>query len=589
MMPQLQAHPLRYRWRIPEIDTTARRALRETLKVSRISAQVLLNRGLTTPAQAARFLSPGADDLIDPFRFRDMRRAVERVERAIAGGEQVVIYGDYDVDGISGAALLSEFFSSLNFPVTTVVPDRFADGYGLTVTQVEKRSADGASLIITVDNGTSSHQAVTRAAALGVDVIVTDHHEVHGGLPPAYAVLNPHRPDGTYPEKRLCGVGVAFKLCHALLIARGEAEAEKVPARLLPLLDLVALGTVADVAPLAGENRWLVQQGLDLLSRESRPGIAALKEVAGLAGQDVGAGQVGFHLGPRINAGGRVAEGAQGVRLLMAQNKEAAMAAATYLDGANRERRAIEAAILEEVTERVEAGGLSARNCIVLASTEWHAGVLGIICSRMVERYHRPCVLIAVDAGGVGKGSGRSVPALNLFEALGACEDLLLGFGGHMYAAGLSIEAAQIPALAERLDAAVGSRVTPEQFQLSLKLDASAGIAEIGPVLMQEFSRIAPFGSGNPEPVLLLSGVVPHRPHEVGTGHLKMTLTQPGVPGPGLPAIAFGCADWLDTHVREGVPVDLAGNVTINKWRGAETVQFRVKDLRPTGGGIQHA
>lgn len=577
MQAKPQGEPVRYRWEVPPIDPAARTALRAALGLSRITAQALMNRGLSDPAAAAAFLDPGPALMHDPFAFRDMARAVERIGRAIEAGEGIAVYGDYDVDGVSGAALLGEFFASIGVCVTVRIPDRFADGYGLTAPAVERLAAGGAKLVITADNGTSSHAAVARAAELGVDVIVTDHHEVRGELPAAVAVLNPHRADGTYPERRLCGVGVAFKLCHALLVARGEAGREGIPERLAPLLDLVALGTVADVASLTGENRVLVRRGLDLLSREARPGIAALKEVAGLAGQEVGAGQVGFHLGPRINAGGRVADANFGVRLLCTRDRAEADEAARYLDAANRERRAIEANVLREVERRIAAEHLSDRNCIVLADPGWHAGVLGIIASRVVERYHRPCVLIATDAGGIGKGSGRSVPALHLFEALAECEDLLLGYGGHTVAAGLTVEAARIPELALRLDRVAARRLGPEGFQPTLRLDASARVPEVDRALADELTRLAPFGAGNPEPVLLLSGVVPTRPRVVGEGHLALTLAGGGAQ---LAAIAFGGADWLGAEVREGVPLDVAGTVSVNRWRGRETVQLRVRDIR---------
>jgi single-stranded-DNA-specific exonuclease len=576
-----QGEPLRYTWEVPPIDPDARTALRRALGVSRIVAQALLNRGLSDPAAAAAFLDPGPDLMHDPFAFRDMRMAVDRIERAIAAGEGIGVYGDYDVDGVSGASLLGEFFASIGVKADVRIPDRFADGYGLGPAGVERLAAAGARVIITADNGTSSHAAVDRAAELGVDVIVTDHHEVRGELPKALAVLNPHRADGTYPERRLCGVGVAFKLCHALLVARGEAAPTGIPAALAPLLDLVALGTVADVASLTGENRVLVRRGLELLSREARPGIAALKEVAGLSGQEVGAGQVGFHLGPRINAGGRVADANQGVRLLRTRDRAEADEAARYLDAANRERRAIEAGVLRDVERRIAAEGLTARSCIVLADPEWHAGVLGIIASRVVERYHRPCVLIAMDSGGVGKGSGRSVPVLHLFEALAECEDLLLGYGGHTVAAGLTIENARIPDLAERLDRVAARRVGPEGFRPALRLDASARVPDVGRSLAEELGRLAPFGAGNPEPVLLLQGVVPTRPRIVGEGHLALTLADPGGVGAQLAAIAFGGGDWFGTEVREGVALDVAGTVSINRWRGRETVQLRVRDIRP--------
>jgi single-stranded-DNA-specific exonuclease len=585
MRPQPQGEPLKYRWRIPPIDLAARKALREALGVSRITAQALLNRGLGDPAAAADFLAPGPEALHDPFRFRDMRRAVDRIEAALSGGEPIAVYGDYDVDGVSGSALLAEFFETLGHRVDVFIPDRFADGYGLTAEAVERLAKGGHKLVITADNGTSAHRAVARAAELGVDVIVTDHHEVRGTLPPAFAVLNPHRPDATYPERRLCGVGVAFKLCHAILVGRGQASPAGVPEALAPLLDLVALGTVADVASLTGENRLLVREGLSLLSREARVGVAALKAVAGLAGQEVGAGQVGFHLGPRINAGGRVADANQGVVLLRTRDRTQADEAARYLDGANRERRAIEGEILEDVLGRIAAGGLEGRHCIVLASEDWHPGVLGIIASRVVERYHRPCILIATGADGIGKGSGRSIPGLHLFEALSACEDLLLAYGGHTVAAGLTVEAAQVPALADRLERVAAQRLGPEDLRPSLRLDASARLADVDRALVDELGRLAPFGAGNPEPVLMLPGVVPVRPHEVGTGHLRMTLAGAGGRGPQLAAIAFGCAEWLDRHVKDGRPVDVAGTVSVNRWKGTETVQLRVKDVRPIAEG----
>ncbi|MDH4229047.1 MAG: single-stranded-DNA-specific exonuclease RecJ [Nitrospirota bacterium] len=586
MGPQPQEQPLKYRWEIPAIDPEKRRALREVLGLSRISAQVLLNRGVGTPEAAGRFLDPASGTLHDPYLFRDMTRAVERLDRALEAGEPIAVYGDYDVDGISGATLLAEFFAGLGHPVRVVIPDRFADGYGLSGDWVERLAADGVTLIVTTDNGTTAHAAVARAVELGVDVIITDHHEVRGALPPAYALLNPHRPDATYPEKRLCGVGVALKLCHGLLVRRGAAQRDQLPPSLLPLLDLVALGTVADMAPLTGENRMLVRAGLQLLSRGERPGVAALKEVAGLTGQRIGAGQVGFHLGPRINAGGRVADAGEGVTLLTTRDPEVARDMARSLDRANQERRRVEARITEEVVERIEAENLGRRNCIVLGSPEWHPGVLGIIASRVVERYHRPSLLIGIGSGGVGKGSGRSIPGLHLFDALGRCEDLLLGYGGHMYAAGITLEMGQVEALGQRLDEVVGRMVKPDAFRLALRLDASARLTEVNRELTGEFERLAPFGPGNPEPLLLLERVVPVRPQVVGNGHLRMTLTRADASGVRLSAMAFGCGDWYDGAVTEGKPVDLVGSVSINHWQGRETLQFRVRDLRPVPGVV---
>jgi single-stranded-DNA-specific exonuclease len=551
-------------------------ALMHGLGVRRTTARILANRQVDTVAAARRFLSPSSADLHDPFLLPDMDRAIDRIERAIRSGERIMIAGDYDVDGVTATALYLELFSWLGVPVLYRIPHRLTEGYGLTEAGVHAARDQGVSLLITADCGTTAHAPIELANRVGIDVIVTDHHEPQDRVPPAYALLNPHLPGSAYPEKVLCAVGIAFKVAQALLGRRWSLPG--IDERLASVLDLVALGTVADVAPLRGENRYLVVAGLRALNAGRRVGVAALKEVCGIDRKPVDAGTVGFQLGPRINAAGRLAAAHPGVVLLTTTDPDTAMKAARELDAANQERRRIEEAMLDGAVARVEREiPLERARSVVIADPAWHPGVIGIIASRVVDRWHRPTIVIAIGPDGRAKGSGRSIPGFHLTRALEECRSLFEGFGGHAAAAGLTIRSERIPEFRERFEAVVAATLAPEAAQPTLALDDDVPLADVTFPLLGELATLGPFGMGNPEPLLSTSGCAPRGARIVGNNHLKL-LVRHATPVT-FDAIGFGLGHLLPTD--QG-PIDLAYAARVEAWQGLDRIQLRLKDLRPS-------
>lgn len=566
------------RWLLPEVIEQEAGSLAGELSLHPLAAKVLLHRGYRTPEAASAFLSDRLADLPDPFRMKGMTGAVERLTRALRQREKVTLYGDYDVDGVSSTSLLYLFLKELGAPPATYIPHRLDEGYGLNVGAVERIAQDGTRVLVTLDCGITSVAEITRAKELGLDVVVVDHHTVPPTLPPAVAVLNPHQPGCEYPTKVLCAAGVAFNLCMGLrkrLREDGFFATRKEP-NLKALMDLVALATVADVVPLTGANRILVAHGLQELSQGRRPGVRALKEVAGMdPDASVTAGQVGFRLGPRINAAGRLHDASLGLQLLCAESLESARSLAQVLDRANAERQGIESGILTQALaqaeERRDARGL------VLFDEGWHPGVIGIVASRVVERFYRPTVMVGVKDG-VGKGSARSIEAFHLFDALSGCSDLFLKFGGHKHAAGLTIEADKLPAFREAFEKIALQRLSPEDLIPRCKVDAVVRPGDLDAAAVESLQRLGPFGQGNPEPVLVLRRQVA-RPRVLpaknggGTGHLKLALLD----APEVDAIGFGMADRLS--LVEG-PVDLAFQAGFDTFRGQRRLSLRLKDVR---------
>jgi single-stranded-DNA-specific exonuclease len=567
------------RWEQRPYNPDVVAALVQGLGVRRTTARILAGRKIDSVEAARRFLAPSAANLHDPFLLTGMDRAVERIERAIAARERILIAGDYDVDGVTATSLYLELFSWLGVPVAYRIPHRLTEGYGLTETGVRAARDQGVSLLITADCGTTAHGPIELANSFGIDVIVTDHHEPQDRIPPAYALLNPHLPDSAYPEKVLCAAGIAFKVAQALL--GRQRSLPGVDGRLASVLDLVALGTVADVAPLRGENRYLVAEGLRALSAGRRAGVAALKTVCGMEGKRVDAGMVGFQLGPRINAVGRLAAAHSGVTLLTTTDPQVAITAARELDAANQERRRIEDAMLEGAVAKAERElAMDRARSIVLADEAWHPGVIGIIASRLVDRWHRPAIVIAVGPDGKGKGSGRSIPGFHLTRALEECGDLFEGFGGHAAAAGLTIRAERIPAFRERFDAVVAATLSTEAAHPILSLDDEVDLVDVTFPLIDELSRLAPFGMGNPEPLLTSRGCAPRGARIVGNNHLKLLVRHANVAT--LDAIGFGLGHLLPT---DPGPIDLAYSARVDSWQGQDRIQLRLKDLRPSQSG----
>jgi single-stranded-DNA-specific exonuclease len=487
-----------------------------------------------------------------------------------------MIAGDYDVDGVTATALYLELFSWLATPVIYRIPHRLTEGYGLTEAGVRAARDQGVSLLITADCGTTAHAPIELANRFGIDVIVTDHHEPQDQIPPAYALLNPHLPGSSYPEKVLCAAGIAFKVAQALLGRRRSLPG--VDGRLASVLDLVALGTVADVAPLRGENRFLVSEGLRALSAGRRVGVAALKTVCGMEGKRVDAGMVGFQLGPRINAVGRLAAAHSGVTLLTTTDPQVAITAARELDAANQERRRIEEAMLEGAVAKAERElSMDRARSIVLADEAWHPGVIGIIASRLVDRWHRPAIVIALGPDGKGKGSGRSIPGFHLTRALEECREFFEGFGGHAAAAGLTIRTERIPTFRERFDAVAAATLSTDSAQPILSLDDEVELVDVTFPLIDELSRLAPFGMGNPEPLLTSRGCAPRGARIVGNNHLKLLVRHANATS--LDAIGFGLGHLLPT---DPGPIDLAYSARVDSWQGQDRIQLRLKDLRPS-------
>lgn len=569
---------LKVRWVLPEVSDQEAAALAAELELHPLAARVLLHRGYRSAEAAAAFMADRLADLPDPFLLKGMQASVARLVRAVREGERITLYGDYDVDGVCSTALLALFLQELGLQAGTYIPHRIGEGYGLNLQAVERLAASGTRLLVTLDCGVTSVEEISRARALGVEVLVVDHHTVPATLPPAVAVLNPHQPGCDYPTKGLCAAGVTFNLCMAVrkrLREEGWFATRREP-NLRLMMDLVAMATVADVVPLTGANRILVHHGLAELTAARRPGVRALKEVAGLEPEvPVVAGQVGFRLAPRINAAGRLHDASLGLQLLCAKTLEEARPLAQLLDKANSERQGIEAQILREALAQAQERE-SARG-FVLYAEGWHPGVVGIVAARVVERYHRPAVLVGVKDG-VGKGSARSIEGFHLYDALAGCSELLTKFGGHKAAAGLTVEADKLPALREAFERIAAARLTPEDLVPRCRVDAVVDVGELDEAAVEALQRLGPFGAGNPEPVLVLRRqlarprVLPHK--SGGAGHLKLALAD----APALDTIGFGMADRLQLTAG---PVDLAFQAGIDTYKGQRRLSLKLKDLRP--------
>ncbi len=564
----------------PESEAAAAR-LAEALRLHPLAARVLAARGHVDPATAARFLEAPLADLPDPFSMKGMDGAVARIARALDAGERIACYGDYDVDGVTSTSLLTGFLRAAGGDVVTYVPHRLVEGYGLNGDAVARLAGQGVRLLVTLDCGITSVEEVRAAAAFGVDAVVVDHHTVPVELPAAAAILNPHQPGCAYPSKDLAAVGVTFALVMALrrrLRDAGRFGPRRPEPNLKDALDLVALGTIADVVPLVGANRTLVRWGLEVLAKSRRPGVRALKRVAGIAdGQPVTAGQVGFRLAPRINAAGRLDDAGRGVRLMLADDEENARALAEELDRENQARQEIERRILEEAMEDAAARVAAGARGLVLARDGWHAGVVGIVASRIVERFHRPAVLIALE-GESGKGSGRSIESFHLYDALATCAAHLARFGGHKHAAGVTVERAAIDGFRAAFEAHAAARLSEADLQPRCRIDGWIDDAELTDRAAADLERLAPFGAGHPEPVFALRRAAA-RGRTVGAAgvHLKLALGARG-----LDAIGFGMGDRA-ALCAEG-PVDAAFSVGFDEWDGTRRLQLKLRDVRPAEG-----
>jgi len=538
--------------------------------LSPLSALVMEARGFETPQQVADFLA--REPLHDPFLLKDMDRAVSRLTAALENGETVAVYGDYDVDGITATCLLTHFLRSRGGQVVPYIPNRMEEGYGLNREAVETLAHQGVRVIVTVDCGITAVEEAAYARTLGLDVIITDHHECKETLPAAVAVVDPHRADCTYPFPHLAGVGVALKLALAMTPEEGREEVFRAYA------DLANLGTVADVMELSGENRTIVMEGLARLADTDRPGLRALMVQAGVEGQKLTASSIGYTLAPRINAAGRMGQVEIAKDLLLTTNPAQGELLAERLCCLNRERQAIESEIYTKCVERLQREGDLPRRAIVLSGEDWHQGVVGIVASRLAERYCCPTFMICLQDG-KGKGSCRSFGGFNLFKALESAGELLEGFGGHALAAGFTILEARIPAFAAAMDRAVEEWTGGSELSATLDVDVELpGPEWLTLESVEGLDQLEPYGAGNPKPVLALSGCTVYGLSEVGGGrHLKLRLQSGGVP---LDAIFFS-ATASAAGVTTGDRLDVAFTPQVNEFRGSRSVQLIVKDLRP--------
>lgn len=515
------------RWILPNPDAHEIDLLASALRMGRAAASVLHHRGLADPDAARRFLAPSLDDLHDPLTLRDMPQAIERLRRAIDSSEKILIYGDYDVDGTTAVVVLTKAIELAGGSASYHVPHRLKDGYGMRSEVVEAAAADGVRLIISVDTGIRASEVVERANQLGIDVIVTDHHLPESDLPPALAVINPNRPDCPYPEKNLCGAGVAFKLVQALL-ATLDWPAEKVRRISESFLKLVAIATVADVVPLTGENRTIVKHGLDGLREVRNPGLRAILDVAGFTRETAPtARQVAFQIAPRMNAAGRMDTAKAVVELFLTSDSSRARELARQLHDRNAERRLVEAGICETCEQLTVDESAAA---LVYYAEDWHRGVLGIVASRLVERLHRPVFVLSRNPDdGLAQGSGRSIPAFHLLEALESMPELFLRFGGHKYAAGVTLDASRVDEFRTRFNAYAASHLLPEDFLPQMSIDAVIELRDINERTVQDIFSLAPFGHSNQPPLFAALNVeIAGVPAVWSEKHLKVMMRQNG-------------------------------------------------------------
>ena len=557
-------------WIVSKTNPDFLEYLSREASISPVLAQICINRGIKDADAIKDFLSPSIGKMHDPFLLPDMDRAVERLKKSVEKAETVLVHGDYDADGVTSTAILVSAFRMLGLKTFYHIPNRLIEGYGLNMKGIEKAAKYKADLIISADCGISSEESISKAISMGMDVIVTDHHEVPDRLPPATAVIDPHRKDSIYPFKYLAGVGVAFKLIQALFT---ELKVEDRDSKLENFLDLVALGTIADSVPLTGENRIIVLHGLKVINEGARTAIKAMKEVAGIDREFL-AKTLSFTLIPRINAAGRLEDAGKVVELFLTEDIKEAKRISVLLEEQNRKRKTIEGDVFKEAMDMIDPDNVD--SAIVLSSPDWHPGVIGIVASRLVEMFYKPVLLFSID-GDLAKGSARSIPPFHLFRAISECSDILIGYGGHRMAAGLRISTDKLPVFREMMSAKVDNSLSPDDLVPVLDIDASVNLSEINLSLVKELNLLEPFGHSNREPLFGARGIniVDHR--IVGNNHLKMQLSQENYQ---IDTIGFGMGDALK-NIGSSSTLDIAFVPEINEWNRMRNIQLNLKALRP--------
>jgi single-stranded-DNA-specific exonuclease len=569
------------RWRLHAADDDASQTLQRELNLHPTVAMLLVQRGINTPEAAHRFLYPSLDHMHDPFLLPDAEAACERLKTALHRKEKILIHGDYDGDGVTSAALWTRCLRALGADVDVFVPHRSRDGYDMRTAFVERAQQEGVKLIVTTDCGIQRIAEVERARELGIDVIITDHHtpNASGALPQAVAVVNPHRSDSRYPFEDLAGVGVAFKLCEALSMHLGINVANYRRG----YMDLAAIGTVTDVMPLIDENRILVKFGLEALQNTRKPGLRALADISGFAEKAIDSHGVAFGMGPRLNSASRIDETQHALNLLLTKDEDEARMLAQMLDGFNAERRTVQERIFQEAMTQVMALDLESTRCIVVASEGWSGSVVGIVASKIVDRTCRPCIIIALDGEGGGRGSARSISAFNVFNAIDNCKPLLREYGGHAHAAGLSIEAHNVKAFAEQMNEIACMRLSEEDCVPTLMAAAEIPAEQVSARLLDQIALLKPFGNANPEPQFISKGVRIMDVKRMGKEqqHLKLILKAEGVnPLNTVDAPWWNRGELADVLNTE-MSMDVCYRPQFNHFNGRRTIQFLLEDIRP--------
>ncbi len=571
-----------YRWihrPISALDKLA--AMRRELNdLPEALARALMLRGVETFDQARLFFRASREHLLDPSTMKDMDAGAKRLARAIEEGERVLVYGDYDVDGTTATALMVSFLRSQGIETKYFIPDRFKDGYGLKRVGIDCAEEFGATVIVALDCGITAIDEALYARSKGIDLIICDHHKPKESLPEALAVIDPKRADCGYPFKELSGCGLAFKLAAATL-----AEIGGDPGEACQYLDLVAISTASDIVPILDENRVLMREGLEIIAQSPRRAIASLADVANLDLKTCSTSEIVFTIGPRINAAGRLGHASLAVDLLLSEDDEQAARLARDLDAMNTQRRSLDRETLKSAlaqADRHVTSGL--RHSVVLHDPDWHLGVIGIVASRIVERYYRPAVLLSTSEG-EAKGSARSIAGLNVYDALNACSDLLTQFGGHDFAAGLSMPEENVPEFRRRFDEVVRESVDPDNLVPAIEVDASLDLSEIGPRFWAVLKQFAPFGPHNPQPVFHAERLhIKGRPRALGRDnkHLKFTACDSDGES-GVDVIAFNMGDRLpmvEQSIQSGTPLEALFSIEENHWNGRTTLQLKARDLR---------
>ena len=558
-------------------DRQAVRQLSSELGVDPVLAELLVQRDVTTFQQARSFFRPDLADLHDPFLMKGMEEAVSRVHDAVISREKILVYGDYDVDGTTAVSLVYSFLRRLTPAIDFYIPERYDEGYGVSYKGIDWAHENGFKLIITLDCGIKANEKVDYAAERGIDVIICDHHLPENDLPKAVAVLDPKREDCNYPFDDLSGCGVGFKL------VQGYSQRYGIPFEtLVPLLDLLVVSIASDLVSVTDENRILAHYGLKQLNSQPREGLLAMIHLSGLEPQHLTIDDIVFKIGPRINAAGRMESGRIAVELLTASDEATAIRIGTEINEHNNERKNIDRRITQEALDMVRSGGcLSSGNATIVYNPQWHKGVVGIVASRLVEAFYKPTIVFTQSQGGLVTGSARSVHGFDLYDAIESCADLLENFGGHLYAAGLTLKEENLPAFCERIEKFISGSIIPEMQTPVVDVDARLNFSQITPKFLRILKQFQPFGPGNSAPVFLTENVYDNgMGRKVGAeaGHLKLELIQESHPYHHISAIAFNMASCYE-HVKAGNPIDVCYSIVENYYRGTANTQLRVKDM----------